>query len=262
MRCAIELSFDLVDDICLAHQGGSLTPADLSGTTVSELGPIVELRHAISQADSALAMNAWLDAKTYGDLTSAINGRQRWYAADEAQGVVRIEAIVSSNTAETELIMRAKRAAMRSGFTDDHAGKVLAAMLEIYGNVIDHSENVASGFVAYASKPGCFEFVIADQGIGVLQSLRSNPKYARLADAGTALELALSEGVSRYEEGGRGMGFRPLFVGLANLSESIRFRSGDCAQTFTRLADGSIRAETRQVSNMIGLFAAIRCEVA
>jgi len=46
------------------------------------------------------------------------------------------------------------------------------------------------------------------------------------------LRLALTDGVSRYgKEAKRGAGFRPIFVGLANLAGSLRFRTGDHALT-------------------------------
>jgi hypothetical protein len=42
------------------------------------------------------------------------------------------------------------------------------------------------------------EFVVADRGIGVLSSLKQNPEYADLSDAGAALQLAITDGVSRF----------------------------------------------------------------
>jgi hypothetical protein len=84
-----------------------------------------------------------------------------------------------------------------------------------------------TGFVAFRAIPEAFEFVVADRDIGILNSLKTAAEYAHLTDHGHALRLALSEGCSRHgTAAGRGMGFRPLFIGLANLHAGLRFRSG------------------------------------
>ncbi len=126
--------------------------------------------------------------------------------------------------------------------------------------VVDHSELVGTGTIAYFGRKGRFEFVVHDAGIGVLASLRSNPEQSDLRDSGTALESALAEGVSRYEENGHGYGFRPLFVGLVNLAQLIRFRSGDHGRVIFREGSG-IRSQTVQLSPCAGLSCTVQCEI-
>ncbi|RWO03763.1 MAG: hypothetical protein EOS07_32600 [Mesorhizobium sp.] len=186
-----------------------------------------------------------------------------WFEpASGHQGYTSVDKLGRDELAWTDFVLRAKRAAISAGFSDDYGGKLTAAIGEFYANVIDHSGRIDTGYVVYSASPGRFEFVVADTGIGVLNSLRSNPTYAHLADAGTALEYALDEGVSRYyTEQGHGFGFRPLFVGLANISRYMRFRSDDHSRSLTRKADGSIDAQTSQLANTSGFFCCVVCDV-
>jgi hypothetical protein len=123
---------------------------------------------------------------------------------------------------------RLQDGARRAGFPALTAAGLTGAFGEMVDNVLQHSERARSGVAGYRWCEGCLEYVVADAGIGVLQSLGKNPDYAALRDAGTALQLALSEGVSSFgRSSGRGFGFRQVFISLANLSGSLRFRSGD-----------------------------------
>ncbi len=173
---------------------------------------------------------------------------------------MRVEDFATDDTAETDFYIRARRAAKFAGFQNAEAAQFVAAIVELYNNVVEHSGAVSSAYVAFAAYERCFEFIVADAGIGVLESLKSCPKFASLSDCGSALELALTEGVSRLAiDPDRGRGFRPIFVGLANVSESLRFRSGDHARELKRLEDGTIHAVTAQKSELMGFFCSVRC---
>lgn len=174
--------------------------------------------------------------------------------------MISVAEINRNATAWTDFAIRLKVAAKEVGFSADHSGKLLAAIKEFFSNVIEHSERIETGQVLFSAQPGRFEFVVRDRGIGVLESLRKNQKYKSLNDGGSAIELALQEGVSRHaEELGHGFGFRPVFVGLANLSEYIRFRSGDHCREFFQKPDGSIEAHTKQSSRLVGFSCAVIC---
>ncbi|MBB4264169.1 hypothetical protein [Bradyrhizobium sp. CIR3A] len=161
----------------------------------------------------------------------------------------------------TDFAMRAKRAATRVGFAPDDAGQLVAAIGELRGNVEEHSEDPDTGYFVFEATPGGFEFVVAVSGIGVLRSLRTHPHYADVRDAGIALKtLALSEGVSRhYDDKDRGRGFRPIFIGLANASEHLRFRSGDHTREMSRDEDRRLIASTSQKAELPGFFCSVRC---
>ena len=251
-----ELSFELLDDIALAAASGAITPAELPSTLATDLGPLVEFVHA----GLALRLNGWLDLGRHKDLTNAILSGRKWFSDSGTQGFVSMSEITDQYSDWTDFAMRAKRAATGVGFAPDDAGQLVAAIGELRGNVEEHSEDPDTGYFVYDATPGRFEFVAADSGIGVLRSLRTHPHYADVRDAGTALNLALSEGVSRhYDDRGRGKGFRPIFIGLANASEHLRFRSGDHTREMTRDDDGKLIASTRQKAELPGFFCSVRC---
>jgi hypothetical protein len=264
MRWKIEtLTFDLVDDICLGVQGSTITGADLPPTQADSLGPFLELWHTQPNILNQDGGHFWLAADSYRELMRNMRVTDAWFEPTSGyQGYISVDKLRRDELAWTDFVLRAKRAAISVGFSDDYGGKLTAAIGEFYSNIIDHSGRIDTGYVVYSASSGRFEFVVADAGVGVLSSLRSNPAYAHLADAGTALELALDEGVSRYyTEQGHGFGFRPLFVGLANISRYMRFRSGDHSRSLTRKADGSIDAQTSQLARTNGFFCCVVCDV-
>jgi len=263
VRCAIEtLTFDLLDDICLGVQGGTVTATDLPSTNVDALGPLLELRHAVPSLVSGAGGSVWLKTDRYAKLLGQMQSNAWFEETTGRLGYVSISMLKNDPLAWTDFVMRIKRAAVSAGFSDDHAAKLAAAIVEFYNNVIDHSVDIASAYVSYAASHGRFEFSVADFGIGVLASLRTNPAYKSLSDSGSALELALGEGVSRhYEEDGHGFGFRPLFVGLANISRYMRFRSGDYGRDLVRNKDGSIDARTTQLAHIPGFVCHVQCDL-
>ena len=78
------------------------------------------------------------------------------------------------------------------------------------------------------------EIVVADRGCGALGSMRKSEKFHDLNDAGHALKLIITDGVSRHDDPARGHGFTHLFKGLANRFNHIRLRSGDHALEVVR----------------------------
>lgn len=95
-------------------------------------------------------------------------------------------------------------------------------------NSYQHSGAAETGLVAYAVTDRSFEFVVADRGMGVLETLRQNPDYAHLPDAGAALTEAIRPGVSRFPAAcGRGLGFIQLCKSMVTDRVELRFRSGD-----------------------------------
>lgn len=250
------LTFDLVDDICLGLEGGALTLAQIPSSSAESLGPLFEIVQLLGDEkyrDISLG--------NFQNITAArTQNHSHWFHANDSQGYIQVQQLLDSQLVQSDFSMRASRAAQAAGFTKGDAWKLVAAINEIYGNIIDHSERVASGYVAYATNGNTFEFVIADSGVGILNSLRKNPAYTHILDSGTALEHALSEGVSRLQELGHGFGFRPIFVGLANISTRVRFRSGDYGREFLRNAEGLIPATTRQLARIEGMFCSVLCD--
>jgi anti-sigma regulatory factor (Ser/Thr protein kinase) len=251
-----ELSFDLVDDVILALAAKTVTETELPAISVRDLGPMMELRHS----GLKFSRCKWLDLGRHADLVRAIGSGTKWFSNSGMQGCVRIAQHLTNDSGWTEFAMRGKKAATLAGFAGDEAGQLFGAINELRNNVAEHSENPTSGYLAYDAIQDQFEFVVADAGVGVLKSLRTHPHYSHVTDSGTALNLALSEGVSRhYSDKDRGLGFRPIFVGLANASEHLRFCSGDHTKELTRGVDRRVISSTRQKAPLSGFFCSVRC---
>jgi anti-sigma regulatory factor (Ser/Thr protein kinase) len=260
VRCVIEpLSFALLDDINLGMQSNALAAADLPAVAAADLGPLIELRQTGLINNSA----RWFSAGRHAGLLSGIADGGKWFHSTGRQGFVSVSAITADYANWTEFGMRAKRAASEVGFATDPAGQLVAAMGELRNNIAEHSQREDTGYLVYDATPKQFAFVVADAGIGVLRSLRLHPHFAYLEDTGTALELALSEGVSRfYDEKDRGRGFRPIFIGLANASRHLRFRSGDHSREITRVNGCALVAATHQRASLQGFLCSVVCEAA
>ncbi|EXL08600.1 hypothetical protein BG46_03395 [Brucella anthropi] len=258
MRCAIDsLTFELVDDIALAAPGYSGWAARMPRQLGEELGPMLELWRL---GHLPAALSQWLVAPDYAKQLSKVTTMTDWFSSDGSQGVIAVRSIMGDATNWQNFSIKAKNAAITIGVPQPEAWQLIASLEEIYTNTIEHSERADSGLVAYVARPNSFEYVVCDAGIGVQRSLRKNPHYAAIPDSCTALELALREGISAKAEQGRGMGFRPILVGLTNLSRMVRFRSGDGACIFSRQADGTLPATTLQRAWIDGFFCSVRID--
>lgn len=126
--------------------------------------------------------------------------------------------------------LSARKAAECAGFPRKDANQLAAAIGELASNIVDHSFATNTGILGFAWCPGRFEFTVSDQGIGVLESLKSSEEFSNLSNHGEALKIATAEGKSRFGANtGRGMGFRQIFIGLMSHKGDLRFRSGDHA---------------------------------
>lgn len=160
----------------------------------------------------------------------------------------------------TAYLQRLKNAVKRAGFSDSTAKGLVGAVKELAENVDLHSEAPESGVIGYAFADHLFEFAIADTGIGVLESLRRCPDYEQLADHGDALFTALTDGESRFgRTTNHGWGFRQLFVALASLYGSVRFRSGDHRLEIEGRSPNLPTATVAQTATYQGFMVAVSC---
>lgn len=155
----------------------------------------------------------------------------------------------------------AENAAVVAGLAKGLVSGLMGALGELVDNVFEHSGKPESGVVAYAASDGCFEFVVADAGRGVLSSLRDNPEFAGLTDSGKALRIAASDGASRHARStGHGYGVGQLFRALAHDSAELRFRSGDYALKLWGDAPSLTgQEELAQKAWLDGLTISVRC---
>lgn len=152
-----------------------------------------------------------------------------------------------------------QRALTNSGFGEQWAKQIVGAIGELEDNIHTHSDATQTGLLAYRVNEAVLECIVLDLGIGVLASLRQCDDFGFLKDHGTALQIALTDGNSRYGRGsGRGWGFHDLFVGLVNSNAQLRFRSGDHLLSIEGDHPDLAAAVIRQRAYGTGLMIAIR----
>jgi hypothetical protein len=153
-----------------------------------------------------------------------------------------------------------QKAARNAGFPSKNAAELVAATRELVGNIYDHSNATSSGLVGFSLFKRMLEVVVADEGVGVLRSLKMSDEFSHLRDSGEALNVALIDGVSRYgAKSGHGGGFRSLFRGLVNLSSKIRFRSGDHSLDIHGTSPTSRSGRIGKKAELQGFVVSISC---
>ncbi len=229
-----QLLFGDVDGLAFAVARGKLDEANLPTTyTPQQLGPLLELLQ-LSAGGRIPRQGNWLVLNSAAPLVAALEQATESWVSPVKQHVGFIRAARLGPDADSRLtgfLMTAKRAGREiSGLPAAVSGQLVAAMEELENNIHEHADAPETGVLAYKAEPGAFEFVVADRGVGILQSLRRYKAYAALPDEGKALEAALTDGISRHgPNSNHGHGFRPIFTGLVNLHGELRFRSGDHA---------------------------------
>ena len=228
-----------------------------------ELGPLVEFDQlACTGLLPAPDQASWLTLGELGRLyRRLISGEPQWRSPEGRMGFLRTRpSPPTDGTRWTGFAMAAQQAALASGLPKRAAAQLAAVLGELHSNVYEHSKAAETGLVAFRAKPNRFEFVVADRGIGVLESLRSCPEHEGLTDNGEALRLALTDGVSRH--GGaaqRGYGFRPLFIGLSNLNGALRFRSGDHSLMIDGQDPSLMTSHVAQKPPITGFLISVSC---
>src|SRR5262249_8813069 len=234
-----ELDFSLLDDL-LPQFAGLRCAALMEPFTRARIDGIVPLLEYVFQANASngrlpslqqlrpaaavLALRGLLAYRSFEDIPVSSSHTARcveffWVPPGRGSG---------SAAQWVMYLRRLQNAAEQAGFPRQAARGLTGAFIEMTDNVLNHSENVRSGIGGYRWAPDCFEYVVADGGIGVLASLRTCSDYTDLADAGTALQVALREGESRFGRAARrGDGFRQGLISLANLNGNPGFRNGD-----------------------------------
>jgi hypothetical protein len=260
------LSFRDVDGLAFAasanHLDAGLAPVSLAPQT---LGPLLEFLHL--QSGQRLPKHpegkSWLVSNGATPLIAALQrGDEQWNSpSDRRMGFIRARRTDSNGNSLISFLMNASTAARDiAGLPGTVPRQLAAAMQELENNIHEHSDAIDTGLLAYRAGPGVFEFVAADRGIGILKSLQSCTAYAGLPDHGKALQAALTDGTSRFgPETDRGHGFRPIFLGLANLRGALRFRSGDHALIMDGTSPDLTTAQLSQKPLIDGFFASVSC---
>ena len=261
-----QLLFGDVDGLAFAAVRGKLDKArPLQTYEPRQLGPLFELLHLFAGGRLPFP-ESWLSLNDSAPLVAAFKQREEcWMSpADPRVGFIRAARRGPNGDSRlTSFLMNAKRAGRKiSGLPATVSGQLVAAMEELENNIHEHAEAPETGIIAFKAEAGAFEFVAADHGIGILNSLRRCAAYEDLSDNGRALLAALRDGVSRHGPNTHhGHGFRPIFTGLVNLRGELRFRSGDHAVTMDGIRPEIATAQTAQKAPIDGFFASVRCYV-
>ncbi|MCR9193750.1 MAG: hypothetical protein NXH88_03405 [Hyphomonas sp.] len=257
------LDFAALDGLAFAAERERLNGQAIPTFTAREIGPLFEFSQLSARGLLPAPQSAsFLALDGLAPLIEAMeNGTGQWVAPGAANmGFLRTRTTPPADPVWTGFGLAAQKAATASGFPRAIAAQLAAALGELHSNIYEHAQAPDTGVIAFRAEPGRFEFVVADHGIGVLESLRSAAAYTQLDDHGEALRLTLTDGVSRYgADTGRGHGFRPLFVGLANLNGALRFRSGDHALLIDGRNPSLMTARTAQKPAMQGFLIAVSC---
>jgi hypothetical protein len=120
-----------------------------------------------------------------------------------------------------------------------HAGHVRAAIFhtmlgELLTNTAEHANSAVGAFGAAQVHSGAtsgragVEVAVADAGVGILESLHTNPAYAHLANSSIAIQTALRRGVSaEAAEPSRGNGLSHVTRQLRQHGGKLLLRSGN-----------------------------------
>lgn len=260
------LLFRDVDELAFAAARGKLDGVNPQAFHApDQIGPLMELLH-LSAVGKHPHLRSWLTGSSMTPLVAALGQQARasWVSPRHpGLGYIRVIYGGDASGRLADFLMKAKRAGREvSGLSAAVSGQLVAAMRELENNIHEHSGAPRTGVLAYKAEPGDFEFVVADHGMGMLRSLRQSDSYADLSDEGKALEAGLTDGVSRYGANiRRGYGFRPIFIGLANLYGELRFRSGDHALMMDGTNPGLATARISQKVPMEGFLVSVRCRV-
>lgn len=232
------LDFTTVDDLSSAVALGVLDLGNPRFSLLPEhLGPALEWRHCLEVAKfPSFKSNPWMAEGSLSAMIDALDsGRALWISPRGGlNGFVRTHwNPLAEDTTWMGFSLMMRKAASVAGFSATTARQFDAAITELWNNAFEHSEAWDTGLVAFHASPRSFEFVVADSGIGILESLRTAPEFASLRGHGEALMAALTDGASRHGGGqARGHGFRQLFVRLRSMDVGLRFRTGDHVLTF------------------------------
>jgi anti-sigma regulatory factor (Ser/Thr protein kinase) len=258
----IPLTFTAVDGLAFAARKGKLG-AWSKHYVVREIGPFLELNQlSIDGILPPLENVLTHDISKTGEFCSALHDNRRYWICPSSKqiGFFRTTKSEEDISNSYQFGMAAKNAAAIAGFPKQVASQLVAAAVEMVDNIYLHSTLSRTGLAAFHAEPGHFEFAVLDRGIGVLRSLQESSQYAGLSDHGDALQLALTDGCSRFgPNSNHGHGFRPLFIGLSNLNGTLRFRSGDHALTIDGRNPQSIPWTKIAKPKISGFLASISC---
>lgn len=261
----VQLTFATVDGITFAASRGRISNIRQDNKIeVQDLGPLLELYHFCAEKLlPQISEIPWLNCSGLSAFAKAMtSGRAHWVSPDGGKTGFLKTKMLGTESEWNAFAIAAHKASLGAGIARLATSQLIGALGEMRSNLYEHSEAIDSGLIAFRAGSKSFEFIVADHGIGALNSLKSCGYYNSLSDCGEALRLMLTDNVSRFGPGSnRGKGFRPLFIGLANMNGTLRFRSGDHSLMIDGNSPALMSAKTAQKAEIKGFFASIRCQL-
>jgi anti-sigma regulatory factor (Ser/Thr protein kinase) len=257
----IDLSYHLLDDLCLAVQRSKLRKVN-EVFKVTSVGVAIELLlfNSVNNVQS-IRDTLTIDFSGLTKLVDLVDSPYSLWISPFSQDVGFVRTSQNGKMLEDQWMqfgVAAQKCAISCGIHRVAAARLVGALGELRSNIFEHSERSDSGIIAFQAHNDGMEFVVADLGVGLLTSLRHNAEFAHLKDHGAALRTALTDGVSRSGEPGRGLGFRAVFLGLANAVGELRFRTGDHVLTTSGESPSLIAGTLLQRAHFGGLLVQIR----
>ncbi len=259
-----ELSFHTLDQIGLGFSQGLFQSAVALPFRFfpTRLGPMIEFAQLVEGGVLPAQLRQLIDA---GSLPGIRFLFQNQAPAEDLPGFGHLRLGDAYDDQQdmrwTAFSVKANRAA-QTLFPPSLAGQLVAAIRELHSNIYEHSRRSRTGVVAFAAHASSFEAIVADSGIGVFESLRSNPAHASLKSHAQALQLAIQPGVSRHAgEPLRGHGFDRMLTGLLNRQCTLRFRSGTGAIEVDGRSSGNPLPIITDRACIPGFLISIECHV-
>lgn len=249
------LTYGVLDDIELACANGRLDMDVLPSVPVRHLGPLIQLKRSTLGEQVLRALT--IELGPLADAASFVDHPDGLYISKD--GSIGIAASRPGSDTCIDLMQRALVAIRRTALPLDSAAQAVSALGELASNIEEHSEDREMGVIAFEVNGSFVGLYASDKGRGVLKSLRENPTYRNLEDAGEALGLVIQEGVSSSSQAGRGRGFRPLFVGLAGHAGLLRFRSGGALLELNGFGEGKPMQELKERAQAVGFHVFVHC---
>lgn len=263
------LTFSLLDDLLLAHSAGRATIAatGLRRAQLSDLGPAIEYCiQQLSNGSSLPPLSTIPLSSLSKEIIASLNGRRDSLSLQPK--IVEIRPIPRDSSeiitpAWIAFQQRLKLASEAAGFASRVSAGIAGAFWEMVDNAMIHGEASETRLAGYQWDEKTIAYCVADDGIGVLESLKKCHDYTSLEDYGSALRTAVQDGASRFgHQTGRGLGFSQVLKSLAGIGGTLRFRSGD----FSLELDGTnltfIEATLSQRSYLKGFVVSVTCRTA
>ncbi|MDE0539371.1 MAG: hypothetical protein OXH94_11675 [Rhodospirillales bacterium] len=259
--------FDLLDDFSLASTEDQLGNP-FGKFKLASIGALAELeimrRNGLADPPALKSIADTDISAAFSSSETVIHSRPDTSLAPRNAEVLVITRAAEdlSNPHWAAFRRRAQFSAEKLGVSKKRATQLVGSILELEENIHLHSGSPGYAIVCYALTTKSFEFVVADSGIGVRESLRSSSEYYDLEDDNSAIAAAITDGVSRFgSDTGRGRGFHELFEGLFNTQATLRFRSGQGCILIDGQNPSVEHAEAFSRSELPGFTVAVACKI-